>query len=196
MLFISTLTWLDSYFLFTFLLPPARWVQNDTPPPQKKVWGSEGEVEKITSIYTHFHFSLENVAAYWAALWKRLLSAWHVHMCVACVDNGQTLLASELSQPPVVRMNNTPHPGLLLSSLLIFTFLSSPHAKGWDKGGPVSLPFLFVCVSGAICVGTCRGSVLFLQEMERQWALCRGLNSCHPGSVCIWVFLSPSLSGS
>lgn len=42
----------------------------------------QGEVEKITSIYTHFHFSLANVATYWALLRLCPPSVRRMCMCV------------------------------------------------------------------------------------------------------------------
>lgn len=57
----------------------------------------KGGVEKITFIYTHFHFSFGKCCDVLGFAGAQPVSVWCVCMCVACADNGQTLLVSKLS---------------------------------------------------------------------------------------------------
>lgn len=150
------------------------------------MWGSEGEVEKITSIYTHFHFSLANVAIYWVLLRKSLLSVRHVCMCVFL---WHVWTMGRLSWSP--SCPNPPWWGwithLILGSFsLAHSFSHSPFSplpKGWDKSRPVLLPFcLCVCVCSRMCV-----YVVALSCSFRKWCI-------NGHYVDVWIAATQGLS--
>lgn len=65
-------------------------------------------MEKITSIYTHFHFSLANVATYWvSAVAEPACCPVYVCMCVMCVRYVRDM-CGQWADSPGLRVVLTP----------------------------------------------------------------------------------------